>query len=119
MSSMRENNPSKRMSSYSFALIPPSSQIIIGPNLSSVKHAHTITFTCALLNVFLTYFRFSLSPGGWTTHWRHGLTPTQILDSSDQMTRFHSFKLQLTCFNAQCNLASTFSGRKPGSFAAM
>src|SRR5437762_11866164 len=61
-SSMSENKLSYRMSSYSFAPIPPSSQIIIGPNLSLVKHAHTITFTCALLNVFLTYFQFSLSP---------------------------------------------------------
>src|SRR5579859_2837287 len=106
------------MSSYSFAPMPPSSQMIIGPNLSPVKQAHTITFTCALLNVFLTYFRLSLSPGGRMTHCRRGLTPTQILDSSDHMTRFQSATVQLTCSNAQRNLASTFAERKPGFLAA-
>src|SRR5579859_1472679 len=63
MSSMRENNPSYKMSSYSSAPTPPSSQIIIGPSLSLVKHAQTITLTRALLKVFFTYFRLSLSPG--------------------------------------------------------
>src|SRR6266496_6563408 len=106
------------MSSYLFAPMPPSSQMINGPNLSPVKQAHTITFTCALLNVFLTYFRLSLSPGGRMTHCRRGLTPTQILDSSDHMTCFQSSTLQLICSNAQHNLASTFSGHRPGFFAA-
>src|SRR5271170_772748 len=106
------------MSSYSLAPIPPSSQIIIGSNLSRVKHAHTITLTCALLNVFLTYFRLSRSPRGQITHWRHGLTLTQMLDSSDQMMRFQSSTVQLTCSNAHRNRASTFSGGKLGFSAA-
>src|SRR6266516_1518203 len=106
------------MSSYSFAPMPPSSQMINGPNLWPVKQAHTITFTCALLNVFLTYFRLSLSPGGRMTHCRRGLTPTQILDSSDHMMHFQSSTLQWTYANAQCNLASIFSGRRLGFFAA-
>jgi hypothetical protein len=50
----------QHISSYSFAPMPPSLQIIIGPSLSPVKHAQTITLTYADLNVFLTYFRLSL-----------------------------------------------------------
>src|SRR5579859_2119885 len=107
------------MSSYSFAPIPPSSQTISGPNLSPVKHAQTITLTCALLNVFLTYFRLSLSSGGRMTHCRRGLTPIQILDSSDQMTCFQSSTVQSLYFKAHCSLLATFSARNPGFSAAI
>src|SRR5579859_2933576 len=92
------------ISPYSSAPIPPSSQTIKGPNLSPVKHAHTITLTCALLKVFLTYLQLSLSPGGWMTHWRRGFTPIQILDSSDQMTCFQSSAVQFLYFSAHSNL---------------
>src|SRR5271170_4037648 len=106
------------MSSYSSAPIPPSSQTINGPNLSPVKHAQTITLTCALLNVFLTYLRLSLSPGGRMTHWRRGLTPIQILDSSDQITRFQSSTVQSLYLIAHSNLLTTFSFRNPSFSAA-
>src|SRR5277367_6057852 len=106
------------MSSYSFALIPLSSQIIIGPNLSPVKHTHTITLTCALLKVFLTYLRLSLSPGGRITHWRRGLTPIHMLDSSDQITFFQSSTVQSLYRCAHCNLLTTFSADSPGFSAA-
>src|SRR5438046_2754609 len=101
MSSIRENNPLYKMSSYSFAPIPPSSQTTNGPNLSPVKHAQTITLTCALLNVFFTYFPLSLSPGGRMTHWRRGLTPIHTLHSSDQITFFQSLIVQSLYFIAQ------------------
>src|SRR5271155_54435 len=94
MSSIRENNPSYKMSSYSFAPIPPSSQTTKGPNLSPVKHAQTITLTCAFLNVLFTYFGLSLSPGGRMTHCRRGLTPIHMLDSSDQIIFFQSSIVQ-------------------------
>src|SRR5579859_4253127 len=99
--------------------MPPSSQTMSGPNLSPVKHAQTITLTCALLNVFLTYFRLNLSPGGRMIHWRRGFTPTQRLDSSDQMTCFQSSTVQSLYFIAHSNLATIFSARKPGFSAAI
>jgi len=49
---MSENRPSYMIFSYSSDPISPSSQTIKGPSLSPVKHAHIITLTCALLNVF-------------------------------------------------------------------
>src|SRR5579859_4171812 len=86
------------MSSYSFAPIPPSSQIIMGPSLSPVKHAQTITLTCAPLKVFFTYFRLSLSPGGRMTHCRRVFTPIHTLHSSDQITFFQSSIVQYLYF---------------------
>src|SRR5579859_4622040 len=118
-SSMRENSPSYKMSSYSCAAIPPSSQMINGPSLSPVKHAQTITLTCALLNVFLTYFRLSLSPGGRMTHWRHGFTPIHILDLSDQITFFQSSIVQSLYFSGQANRFAILLAVKPGLLAAI
>src|SRR5438552_18535502 len=107
------------MSSYSSAPIPPSSQIIKGPNLSPVKHAHTITLTCVLLKVFVTYFGLSLSPSGWMTHLRRGFTPIHILNSSDHMTCFQSSTLQFLYFSAHSNLLTMFSARNPSFSAAI
>src|SRR5438045_818007 len=107
------------ISSYSSAPIPPSSQTIKGPNLSPVKHAHTITLTYALLKVFLIYFRLSLSPGERMTHWRQGFTPIHILDSSDHMTHFQSSAVQFLYFSAHSNLLAMFSTRRPGFSAAI
>ena len=90
--------------------------MIISLNLLPAKDAHTIAFTYAILNVFLTYFLLSLSSGGWLTHWCQGLTLT-ILNLLDQMTHFQSATLQLTCSNAQRNLTSTFSGCRADSLA--
>jgi len=119
MSSIRENNPSYKISSYSFAPIPPSSQTTNGPNRFPVKHAQTITLTCALLNVFFTYFRLNLSPGGRMTHCRRGLTPIHTLDSSDQMTFFQSSMVQSLYFIAHSSRLRIFSADRPGFSAAM
>src|SRR5579859_3395075 len=102
------------MSSYSFAPIPPSSQIIIGPNLSPVKHAQTITLTCALLNVFFTYFQLSVSPRGRMTHCQRGFTPIHTLHSSDQITFFQSSIVQSLYFSAHSSRLQIWSAVRPG-----
>src|SRR5579859_287228 len=107
------------MSSYSFAPMPPSSQIINDPSLPSVKHPNTITLTLFSLKDFLMYLGLSLSPAGRITHWRHELTPIQMLVSSDQMTCFQSSTVQFLYFNAQSRRSLMLSGHRPGLVEAM